>query len=98
MMLGIGAGAIFGASTWVSLCVNITERFSFQDKGILVHLGELDELDQITHAAIRIHLQYHTSREDTLVLMVSMPDCCESDLGSIPGQVCKFLMIFVLLN
>ena len=24
-------------------------------------------------------------------VMVNMPDCCASDLGSIPGQVCQFL-------
>ena len=26
-------------------------------------------------------------------VMVSMPDCSASDLGSIPGQVCQFLRI-----
>ena len=31
-------------------------------------------------------------------VMVSMSDCCASDLGSIPGQVCKFLENFILLN
>ena len=31
-------------------------------------------------------------------VMVNMPDCCASDLGSIPGQVCQFLKIFFLLN
>ena len=39
----------------------------FQNKGILVKLDELDELDQVTHTWIRIHLQFPTSREDTLV-------------------------------
>ena len=28
---------------------------------------KLDELDKFTHAWIRIHLQFHTSTEDTLV-------------------------------
>ena len=30
-------------------------------------------------------------------VMVSMPDCCASNLGSIPGQV-NFLENFILLN
>ena len=30
-------------------------------------LDELDELDKFTHAWIRIHLQFHTDTEDTLV-------------------------------
>ena len=30
-------------------------------------------------------------------VMVSKPDCCASDLGSIPGQV-NFLENFILLN
>ena len=29
-------------------------------------------------------------------VMVNMPDCCASDLGSIPGQVCQFLKIFFI--
>ena len=42
-----------------------------------------------------IHLQYHVSTEDALrfSVMVSMPDCCTSDLGLIPGQVCQLLTI-----
>ena len=31
-------------------------------------------------------------------VMVNMPDCCESDLGSISGQVCQFLKFSFLLN
>ena len=38
--------------------------YFFQNEGIFV---QLDELDKFTHAWIRIHLQYHTSTEDTLV-------------------------------
>ena len=29
-------------------------------------------------------------------VMVNIPDCCASDLGSIPGQVCQFLTILLL--
>ena len=39
----------------------------FQNEGSFVQLDELDELDKFTHAWIRIHLQFHTSTEDTLV-------------------------------
>ena len=38
-----------------------------QNEGIFVKLDELDELDKFTHAWIRIHLQFHTDTEDTLV-------------------------------
>ena len=39
----------------------------FQNEGIFVQLDELDELDKFTRAWIRIHLQYQTGTEDTLV-------------------------------
>ena len=39
----------------------------FQNEGIFVQLGELDEFDKITDARIRIHLQFHRSTENTLV-------------------------------
>ena len=41
----------------------------FQNKGILVELNELDKLDKITRARIRIHLQFHihiTAAQKTL--------------------------------
>ena len=44
----------------------------------------MDELGSIYSI---IQAQKHFS------VMVSMPDCCASDLGSIPGQVCQFLTI-----
>ena len=37
-----------------------------------------------------IHLQKYRKH---FSVMVSMPDCCASDLGSIPGQVCQLLRI-----
>ena len=39
----------------------------FQNEDIFVQLDELDELDRITHALIRIHLHPHTSTENILV-------------------------------
>ena len=36
-------------------------------KEFFVQLDELDEMDKFTHAWIGIHLQFHTSTEDTLV-------------------------------
>ena len=41
--------------------------FFLQKKGILVQMDELDKLHKVTHAWIRIHLQFHTSTEDSLV-------------------------------
>ena len=51
----------------------------FQNEAILVQLDELDELFKVIHAWIRIHLQFHRRH-----LLVSMADCCRSDLSSIP--------------
>ena len=31
-------------------------------------------------------------------VMVNMPDCCASNLGSIPGQVCQFLKFFFFIK
>ena len=41
--------------------------FFFQNEGIFVHSDGLEELDKITHARIRIHLQSYTGTEITLV-------------------------------
>ena len=41
--------------------------FFFQNEAIFVQLDELDKLDKIIRAWIRIHLQFHTSIEYTLV-------------------------------
>ena len=40
---------------------------NIKNEEIFVQLDELDELDKFSHAWIRIHLQFHTSTEDTLV-------------------------------
>ena len=44
-----------------------TQPSFFQNERIFIQLDELDELDKITHAWIRINLQSHQSTEDTLV-------------------------------
>ena len=41
--------------------------YFFQNEEIFVQLDELDELDRITHAWIKIYLQSHTSTENILV-------------------------------
>ena len=42
-------------------------NFFFEIEGIFVQLDELDKLDKIIPAWIKIYLQYHTNAENTLV-------------------------------
>ena len=57
----------------------------FQNKGIFIHLDEIDEFDKITHALIRLNLQFPIKAKHYSV-MFRVADCCASNLGSIPGK------------
>ena len=63
----------------------------FQNKGLFVQLDELDQLHELGSIySFTKHKRYFST-------MVSKPDCCARDLGSIPGQV-NFLENFILSN
>ena len=68
------ADAIYKLFTDGVLFTLYSSLFFFQNEVIFVQLDELDELDRIIHAWIRINLQSHTSTENVLVL-VRVTDC-----------------------
>ena len=63
-----------------------------QNEGIFIQLDELEKLDKITHAWIRLNLQSHISTENTLERLTAVW------LGFNLWQVCQFFDNFILLN
>ena len=50
----------------------------FQNEGIFFQLDELDELDKINHAWIRIHLQFYTRTEDSITFVAQQMESKET--------------------
>ena len=69
---------------------------SFQNKSIFVQLDELDQLGKLVMHTLGSVYSF-TKHKRNFSVMVSMSDCCASNLGSIPGQV-NFFENFILLN
>ena len=68
----------------------------FKNEGIFIQLDELDKLDKITRHYDPFTVSHKHRRH--FGVMVKVADCCASNLGSIPHQVCEFFEIFILLN
>ena len=88
--MDINHGWVKRNATWALGTVLL---YFFQNKVISIQLGELDELDRITHVWMGFNYSLtHSS------VMVRVADSYASDLGWIPGLVYEFFVNFILLN
>ena len=81
---------MLGKNRILSYCKHIVD---FQNEEILIELGELDKLDGINNAWIGFKCSLTEEQKHSSV-MVKVADSKPSNLGSIPGQISKFVVFF----